>query len=653
MKLNLIQKQAIKHVIGPCLILAGAGSGKTSVIINKIIELIKICHYHPKTIITVTFTNKAAYEIKNRLKKKLTSFELNTLVISTFHSLGMKIIYQEYHLLHIKKNFTLLNESDQFKILKEIFFFSIKPKKKILKKILFKISYWKQKLLQVKDLKKKKYEKSEQIFIFYYSKYEKYLKLHNMLDFDDLILLPTLLLKNNLTVQLKWRKKIQYILIDEYQDTNISQYELMKTLINVPSNFTIVGDNDQSIYSWRGAQQKIFFLLKKDFPALKTIKMEQNYRSSQCILKAANSLISNNPIFLKKKLFSNLKYGPQIYLFEAESEFEEAKQIINFIYTHKNTYNLKYFEYAILYRNRYQSKVIETELISHNIPYTLNNEQSFFEKLEIKDLLAYLRLVLNSSDDLAFLRIINVPRRRVGINTVLKLKEISLKYNLNLLNTCIFKNLLLFFNYKTVLILNNFFKWIFNLKKILKKTPEKILDIIICDINYLEWTKKRLKDLDLFKIAVNNINFLKNWLLRNLLNTQNKSSSYFSDIIARLVCGENLDDLHQESNKSNTLQLMTLHSSKGLEFSVVCIIGLEEGILPHKKSILLKNIVEERRLLYVGMTRAKMQLFLSFCKKRYFFGEILKMLPSRFLNELPKNDIFWHKKKYINSNFFF
>lgn len=643
MKLNTIQKQAINLIDNPCLILAGAGSGKTSVVIHKIIALILKYSYQPNKIFTVTFTNKAVQEIKYRLLKFLNIQQVKELNISTFHAFGLKIIQKEYLKLGIKKNFSIINESEQCKILKTII--NIKSINNVLslKNIIHKISFWKNQLFKPDHLKNNKKYIEDQKFIQLYEKYTIFLKKNSILDFNDLIFLPVLLFKKDEYTLNYWKKRVHYLLIDEYQDTNNMQYQLIKLICKNNAKFTLVGDDDQSIYSWRGAQPKNFLYLKHDFPDIKVIKMEQNYRSSKCILHVANQLISNNPNFFNKKLFSTKEYGEKIHLFINFNEFSEAKEIVRYIKKHKIKYNTKYKDYAILYRSNYQSKSIETELIYQKIPYHVYEGTSFLEKSEIKILLAYLRLIVNHDDDIAFLYIINTPNRRIGVTTIEKIKLVATKYNLsffNIINTSMMRSIL---NKNTTLILKKFFFWIKNLSLLCLKNEKKILDILIKDINYLIWIKKDTKDIFSTNNRLKNIRFFIT-LFKNMLQGNDLYSPMsLTDILLHLTCGNYNNSISKTHNfNTDVLHLMTIHAAKGLEFSVVCIIGMEEGTFPHQKSILEDNIDEERRLMYVGITRAKTQLCLSSCRTKCKFGVVSLLKPSRFLLELPKNAIFQH-----------
>ncbi|QCI16236.1 UvrD-helicase domain-containing protein [Buchnera aphidicola] len=638
MSLNISQKKAIELINGPCLILAGAGSGKTKVIINKIIYLIDHCQINPNNITAVTFTNKAAREMRIRLSKHLNISKIKNMIISTFHSLGLKIIKKEINSLKFTENFTLFDEKDQIMLLKKICKKDLKHDIKSLKKINFMISCWKNRFLTPLDVKLLAKSDIEKNYASIYDEYHHYLCELNILDFNDLICIPTLLLKKNIKIQNYWQKKISYLLVDEYQDTNNSQYEFFKTLTN--NNFTLVGDDDQSIYSWRGANPKNIFLLNKDFPNIKIIKMEHNYRSSGRILKAANSLISHNIHFLNKKLFSKLKYGKHINIIIGKNEENEAEKIANIIIFQHIIKKNKYQDYAILYRGNYQSRIIEKILIKKNIPYNISENSSFFSRLEIKDLLSYLRIIINPHDNYAFIRIVNTPSRKIGKITLNKLEQFAKKQNKSLFqlsNDEEIKNIL---KEKTITKIKKFILLIKSFVKSSNIEPYNIIDKIINDIKYKEWLIKILEEPDKIQMSINNIKILSKWFKSMLKGNEFDKPMSLSQIVIQMT----LRDISEENTKKDEkdqVQLMTLHASKGLEFSSVFIVGMCEGILPNQKSINENKIEEERRLTYVGMTRAKKQLFFTYSSNRMQYGQKLNMLPSRFLLELPKEDLQW------------
>ncbi|QCI20130.1 MAG: DNA helicase Rep [Buchnera aphidicola (Brevicoryne brassicae)] len=650
MTLNFAQKNAIKFINGPCLILAGAGSGKTKVIVNKIIYLINYCQYTPDNIAAVTFTNKAAYEMRIRLSEYLDVAKIKNMIISTFHSLGLKIIKQEINSLKFNANFTLFDEKDQIMLLKKICDKQVKNDLKLLKKINFMISYWKNKFFTPLEVKLLAKSNSEKYFSDIYDKYNTYLYKSNILDFDDLICIPTILLKKNKEIKNRWQNKISYLLVDEYQDTNNSQYEFIKVLTDINSNFTLVGDDDQSIYSWRGANPKNIFLLKKDFPDLKIIKMEHNYRSSGRILKAANSLISNNIHFLQKNLFSQLQYGNFIKVIIAENEENEAKKIAKKILLQCSKKSVKYQDYAILYRGNYQSRILEKVLIKENIPYNISKNSSFFSHPEIKDLLSYLRIIINKNDNSAFMRIINVPSRKIGIITLKKIENWANKKNKSLYEASNDIELKNFLNKKTFDKIKNFILLIESFIKLSFLKPSIILDKIINEIEYETWLSKIIKEPKKVKDSINNIHTLSTWIKNMIKGDELEKPMSLSKIIARMTLRDMVEQNTKKDSEKNQVQLMTLHASKGLEFPSVFMIGMCEGVLPNHKSINDNNIEEERRLTYVGITRAQKQLFFTYCSTRNQYGQILDMLPSRFLFELPQEDLKWDKSIFVEKS---
>ncbi|QCI25772.1 DNA helicase Rep [Buchnera aphidicola (Sitobion avenae)] len=649
MHLNSAQKNAIELTNGPCLILAGAGSGKTKVIVNKIIYLINNCKYNPYNIAAVTFTNKAAYEMRIRLSEYLNTSKIKKIIISTFHSLGLEIIKKEIDTLNFNSNFTLIDETDQKILLKKICKKEISNNVQSLKKLKFMISFWKNKFLSPSKVQSLIKCSEDEDFAYIYKKYKNYLYEFNMLDFDDLICIPTLLLKNNKIIKTRWQKKISYLLVDEYQDTNNSQYELIKMLTNTNSSFTLVGDDDQSIYSWRGANPQNIFLLKKDFPNLKVITMEHNYRSSGRILKVANALISNNTHYLQKKLFSKLQYGNVIEILIGQSEEDEAEKIVKKIISQYSLKNIRYKDCAILYRGNYQSRILEKVLIKENIPYNISEKASFFSRPEIKDLLSYLRVIINPDDNHAFMKIINIPSRQIGLVTLKKLEEWANKKNKSLFQASNDVEIKNFLKAKTI---DNIKKFICKIKKFTEwsySKPSNILDDIIYDLEYEKWLSKILKESNKIKNSINNIHTLSKWFKNMLKGDDFEKPMTLSQIVTRMTIRD-IAESNITEKKEDQIQLMTLHASKGLEFSSVFIIGMCEGILPNQKSISSNNIEEERRLTYVGITRAKKQLFFTYCCRRTQYGQTLDMLPSRFLFELPKEDIKWNQKNLLESS---
>ena len=414
MKLNPRQTEAVKYVSGPCLVLAGAGSGKTRVITNKIAYLVQQCDYKARNIAALTFTNKAAREMKERVGQTLSRQESKGLMVSTFHTLGLNIVRRECKYLGLKANFSLFDDQDQMALLKELTEEELDGDKDLLKQLQSTISNWKNDMLSPVDAAGRAQTERDQLFAHCYEMYQRQMKAYNALDFDDLILMPVLLLRDNQDVRQRWQNRIRYLLVDEYQDTNTSQYLFVKLLVGERARFTVVGDDDQSIYSWRGAQPENLALLNKDFPNLKVVKLEQNYRSTSRILRTANILIANNSHLFEKALFSAIPDGAMIKVLTAKNEEHEAEKVVGELIAHRFMNNTAYKDYAILYRGNHQSRLFEKALMQNRIPYKISGGTSFFSRVEIKDMMAYLRVLTNPDDDNAFLRIVNTPRREIG-----------------------------------------------------------------------------------------------------------------------------------------------------------------------------------------------------------------------------------------------
>lgn len=644
MRLNSSQQQAVEYATGPCLVLAGAGSGKTRVIINKIAYLIKIKEYQPKHIYAVTFTNKAAREMKERIAHSLGRKETRGLKISTFHTLGLDIIRKEYKHIGIKSNFSLFDDHDQFALIKELTEQYLDGDKDLINQLRSYISNWKNDLIDASLAMANAKTKKEKLFAQCYKLYEIQQKSCGILDFDDLILLPTLLLKNNEQIREKWQNRVRYLLVDEYQDTNTSQYELIKLLVGTRANFTVVGDDDQSIYSWRGARPQNLILLSQDFPNLNVIKLEQNYRSSGRILKAANILIENNPHLFVKTLHSELGYGDLINVISANNEEDEAEKIVNHLIGHRFTTGSRYGDYAILYRGNHQSRLVEKVLMQSRIPYRISGGISFFSRSEVKDIMAYLRLLVNLDDDNAFIRIINTPRREIGPTTLQKLGELAEKRSQSLFKTAFDPEITEILSPKRLNTLVSFVEWFNQLSKQAQSEPMPAVYELLHNIDYESWLYETSPSPTAAQMRMKNINQLTDWLDEMLKGDEIEEPYTLADAVARFTLRDMLERNENETEQDE-VQLMTLHASKGLEFPYVYLIGMAEGLLPHQNSIDEDNVEEERRLAYVGITRAQQLLTFSYSRERRQFGEISYLEPSRFLYELPQDDLNWSLTK--------
>lgn len=646
MKLNPAQNDAVHHVSGPCLVLAGAGSGKTRVITNKIAYLVQHCGYKARHIAAVTFTNKAAREMKERVGQTLSRQETRGLMVSTFHTLGLNIIRREYKSLGLKAGFSLFDDQDQMALLKELTEKDLDGDKDLLKQLLHTISNWKNDMLTPQQAQATAMGERDQLFAHCYAMYQKQMKAYNALDFDDLILMPVILLKTNEEVRERWQSKIRYLLVDEYQDTNTSQYQLVKLLVGERARFTVVGDDDQSIYSWRGAQPKNLLMLSQDFPALKVIKLEQNYRSTSRILRAANILIANNPHVFEKTLFSALPDGEMLKVLKANNEEHEAERVVGEIIAHKFMNRTNYKDYAILYRGNHQSRLFEKALMQNRIPYKISGGTSFFARAEIKDIMAYLRLLTNPDDDNAFLRIVNVPRREIGPVTLEKLGTYANMRGKSLFAASFELGLQTHLSGRGLESLQRFTRWIVELSDQFERGDAvDAVRSLVRDSHYEDWLYETSSSPKAAEMRMKNVSDLYSWIVADLEgdNDDNEVKT-LREVVQRLTLRDMMER-GEDDDDADQVQLMTLHASKGLEFPYVYLVGMEEGLLPHQSSIDEDNVEEERRLAYVGITRAQKEMTFTLCKERRQYGELIKPMPSRFLEELPYDDVEWEEKK--------
>jgi len=649
MRLNPSQQHAVEAVTGPCLVLAGAGSGKTRVITNKIAWLIRQSGYQARHIAAVTFTNKAAREMKERVAQTLGRKEARGLQISTFHTLGLEIIKREVSALGMKANFSLFDDQDQLALLKELTQPWLQEDKDLLQQLTSTISNWKNDLIDPVQATAVARSERDQIFAKCYQLYEQHLRACNVLDFDDLILKPTLLLRDNAEVRERWQQRIRYLLVDEYQDTNTSQYQLVKLLVGARARFTVVGDDDQSIYSWRGARPQNLILLKEDFPQLEVIKLEQNYRSSQRILRAANILIANNPHVFEKKLFSQLGEGDKLKVIHTNNEDHEAERVAGELIAHHFINKTAYRDYAILYRGNHQSRVFEKLLMQNRVPYRISGGNSFFSRPEIKDILSYLRLMTNVDDDSAFLRIVNTPRREIGSATLQKLGEWANLRNKSLFRASFDLGLAETLSGRGLKSLQGFTEWFASLITLSEREPIDAVRDLIRGIDYESWLYESSASTKAAEMRMKNVNTLFQWMTEMLSGSELDEPMTLTQVVTRFTLRDMMERGESEE-ELDQVQLMTLHASKGLEFPYVYLVGMEEGLLPHQSSIDENNIDEERRLAYVGITRAQKELTFTLCRERRQYGEINRPEPSRFLLELPQDDLQYEDQKKAMSS---
>jgi ATP-dependent DNA helicase Rep len=631
MQLNPEQLKAVHYLTSPLLVIAGAGSGKTRVITQKVCHLIENEGILPKHICAVTFTNKAALEMKSRLVQLLPKEKRKGLQVSTFHILGLKILKKHADLAGLIKPFSIYDTDDCTSILKQLLPAQQGADKAFMYTVMTTISQFKNELILPESV-------MQHEFGPIYQAYQHLLRAYNAVDFDDLILLPVLLCQQHEAILRKWQDTIRYLLVDEYQDVNTSQYALVKWLTATSGNLTVVGDDAQSIYAWRGAKPEYLSQLSQDFPSLKTIVLSQNYRSTGNILSLANHLIQKNAPQFEKALWSHYGEGETPRVVVCRDEEDEAQQIIGDMITRHLQENIPYGQFAILYRSNYQSRIFEKALQQQGIMYTLSGGESFFSKSEVKDVMAYLKLMANGKDDGAFLRAIQVPRRGIGAVTLSTLSDYAKKVGGSLFDVCDHFGLSTLLEDKTRGLLARFKERLVLLSHVIDDdfrldTLKQLIDNEQLETFYYENadSPKQAEK----KMA--NIWDLMGWIVK--LHEKSPQLS-FAEVINKLIL---IDMLSQQDKalESDAVTLMTLHAAKGLEFPYVYLVGMEEDILPHKNSIEADSIEEERRLCYVGITRAEKGLCFSMARLRRRAGEIVETTMSRFLTELPKDALIW------------
>jgi len=646
--LNPQQQAAVEHIGSPLLVLAGAGSGKTRVITQKIVWLIRNANVEAKNIAAITFTNKASREMKQRISELLKSEEAKGLTVSTFHSLGLDIFRQEYKTLGYKAGFTIFDSQDSSTIIKELSLNELAENEQSDKDedARWIISRWKNDFISPEQAFEVATSAHEVHAAKLYRSYQRQLKAYNAIDFDDLIILPLQLFKEHPEILKKWQNKLRYLLVDEYQDTNTCQYEMVKLLSGVRKELTVVGDDDQSIYAWRGAKPENIAQLQQDYPSLKIVKLEQNYRSTSRILESANKLIANNPHLFEKKLWSALGEGEKIRIIPCNNAEHEVETVIGEIMKFTFRDKAKYQEMAILYRSNYQSRLFERYLRSNNIAYKISGGTSFFERAEVKDILAYLRLIGNTADDAAFLRVINTPKRSIGASTLEKLGNYANERHISLFAASQEMGFAQRVSQKAVARVTNFTFWINELMLASHEVkPHELVERIVTEIAYEDWLLNICASSKQAEQRMANVNEIIDWTRRLYEDGEGKET--LAEIIAHM-CLMDLLERNQEEEEQNAISLMTMHTAKGLEFPYVFIIGAEEEILPHTNSMEEDGLEEERRLAYVGITRAQRQLCITFAKTRNKFGEKLSCEPSRFLEELPEEHIEWADRKIVS-----
>ena len=628
--LNKEQQQAVQHTEGPLLILAGAGSGKTKVLTVRIAHLLAQ-GVNPYEILAITFTNKAAKEMKSRVEG-LVGDVANRIWLSTFHSFCAKFLRFEIDsFLGYNSNFTIYDTSDSQAVIKAALkALNLDDKYYPVGAMIAAISDAKNKLLFASDFRKQARDFYQQKVADVYEYYERELRKNNALDFDDLLLVAVKLLQSNAAVLDKYSHRFRYVMIDEYQDTNHAQYVLAKLLASHWKNIAVVGDADQSIYAWRGADIQNILDFEKDYPNCTSIKLEQNYRSTKIILDSANAVIDNNEGRPEKNLWTDKIEGAKIQHFTAQSEHEEAAFIGDTIAKKHDIHDVPYGDMAILYRTNAQSRVLEEALIKRALPYTMVGGTKFYDRKEIKDVLAYLRVLYNPFDDLSLLRIINVPKRSIGATTVAKLQDYAREKGTSLFMTLTQLHLIDSIKGKTKEKLEEFGILIFTLVSEMEdKTVLDILESILDRTGYLAQLEESTDPQD--QARAENIGELLS-VAKDFQDTN--PSGTVEDFLEQVALVNDVDSFEQEEAK---VTLMTLHAAKGLEFPIVFLCGLEEGLFPHSRTLMNpEEIEEERRLAYVGITRAEKELYISNATTRTVFGRTSSYLPSRFIDEIPE-----------------
>ncbi|MCP1660238.1 DNA helicase Rep [Neisseria perflava] len=632
MKLNPQQQAAVNYLGGPLLVLAGAGSGKTGVITQKIKHLIVNVGYPAHQVAAITFTNKAAKEMQERVAKMLPKSQTRGLTICTFHSLGMRILREEANHIGYKKNFSILDATDSAKIISELIGGS---GKEAVFKAQHQISLWKNDLQTPEQALINAQNEWEHQTAQAYASYQATLESYQAVDFDDLIRLPALLLQQNSEVRNKWQLHLRYLLVDECQDTNTCQFTLMKLLTGAEGMFTAVGDDDQSIYAWRGANMENLRKMQQDYPQMKIIKLEQNYRSTARILKIANKVIENNPKLFQKTLWSQFGMGEVVKVVACQNEQHEAEWVVSQIVKQKLVGGDKtqYADFAVLYRGNHQARAFEEALRSARVPYQLSGGQSFFDKAEIKDVLSYIRLMANPDDDPAFLRAVTTPKRGIGEVTLGKLNAYAHEHECSLYQAAQSDEALSALNAANREHVQEFMRLMEHYRSRADGDDAgEVINDLLEEIGYENHLLAN-EEGKAGEIKWRNVTDLTGWLARKG-EEDGKTLIEIAQTIALMTLLEGKDE-----EENDAVKLSTLHASKGLEYPYVFLVGCEEGILPHSDSVEEDNVEEERRLMYVGITRAKRQLTLTHCLKRKRMGNWQFPEPSRFIDEMPPEDI--------------
>ncbi|MEY6431873.1 UvrD-helicase domain-containing protein [Thioalkalicoccus limnaeus] len=643
--LNPRQREAVRHTTGPLLVLAGAGSGKTRVISHKIAHLIGTVGLAPRHLCAVTFTNKAAREMRERVAGQLRGREARGLTISTFHTLGLGILRREVERAGLRPGFSLFDAQDAEALIKEHLAKVRLADGTTPAIVQARISHWKNALVGPEQVLSQAEDDYEAMLARLYERYERSLRAYNAVDFDDLIGRPVRLLADLPEVRETWQGRIRYLLVDEYQDTNGAQYELVRLLVGPRGALTAVGDDDQSIYAWRGARPENLTRLKDDYPNLEVIMLEQNYRSSGRILSLANGLIAHNPHIFAKRLWSEHGPGEPARVVTCRDEIHEAERVVGEILHRHFGQGVPFGACAILYRGNHQARPFEKALREHKVPYFLSGGTSFFARAEVKDTMAYLRLLANPDDDAAFLRIVNTPRREIGPTTLERLADYAAGRGVGLLRACSELGLAEHLGERPRQRLCDFAGWIQGFAHRAETAPVATVRELIEAMRYADWLRESASSPQVAERRMENVTDLLEWL--DALNKGELQEKTLGEMVSHLTLMDVLERRDEEQG-GDRVHLMTLHAAKGLEFPHVFLVGLEEELLPHRSAIEEDSIEEERRLAYVGITRAQQTLTLTLARRRRRYGEFVESEPSRFLAELPDEALEWDERREVS-----
>jgi ATP-dependent DNA helicase Rep len=647
--LNPAQLEAVHHLGGPCLVLAGAGSGKTRVITHKIARLLQ-AGYEPGQIAAITFTNKAAAEMRERAKQLVGARAAKHLVVSTFHSLGVRLLRSEGERLGLKQQFSILDSDDVLSILKDAGGCSDNA---LARRWQWSISLWKNQGLNSDQAEAVAANDDERVAARVMKRYEERLAAYQAVDFDDLIGLPQRLLARDAECRAKWQQLLRYVLVDEYQDTNSIQYELLKSLVGERAMFTAVGDDDQSIYGWRGATIENLRRLPQEFPQLKVIPLEQNYRSTGHILRAANAVIGHNPKLFEKKLWSDFGDGDPVQLVECDGEEHEAERAVARIRSLRGQGGqVEFKDFAILYRANHQAKVFEKALRKANMPYKVSGGQSFFDRAEIKDLCGWLRLLVNNDDDPAFLRAVTTPKRGIGHQTLASLGEFAGKWKLSLYEALFADSLGTVVSARAIGSLHEFGRYVNDLEYRARHTvgAEDAKGLLLGWLKDIGYEQHLHDGEDSEKLAASrwaNVLDFVDWIAKRCggeiendgglsVQTERKSVLEVAQTISVII------SLAERGDEQNVVTLSTLHAAKGLEWPHVVLAGVNEGLLPFRsddEEMTAQRLEEERRLMYVGITRARTTLAVSTLRRRKRGRDTVQGVPSRFIKEMKLDEV--------------